>query len=128
MGVDIIELQAPAPEPGNISEGKFLQLRLDDTEYLLFAPQQRHRYHNQILAEFLQQRGIEHHWATPERLEVSSARVDVLGGGRFRVDEREGLLELWDDSHAYGRFQEQDLKKRISQSQHPWSRYRVHIH
>ena len=45
-------------------EGKFLHLVWRGQEYLAFAPSGLHRYHNQLLAHFLQDQGIPHHWVT----------------------------------------------------------------
>jgi hypothetical protein len=43
-----------------------------------------------------------------------------VGGGRFRVDLERGTLDLWDDSHAYGRFDERGLAARFAAAEHPW--------
>lgn len=110
-----------------VIEGKFLQLVLHGREYLVFASATRHRYHNQILAEFCADRGIAHRWVTAERLEVTDPALTVLGGGRFRADTRACTLELWDNSQAYGRFVERGLPERIAAADHPWARYTVTI-
>lgn len=109
-------------------EGKFLQVIVNGQEFLLCAASARHRYHNQILAHFLTEQGIAHHWAGPEKREVDSNAVNTVGGGRYRADHERGLLTLWDDSHAYGRFDETELAAKIAAAQHPWSRYQVRIH
>ena len=113
-------------DPGTC-EGKFLQLVLQGQEYLVFSPVSLHRYHNQILARFLHDRGIAHRWATQERLEYDTSKAQVRGGGRFRVSRREENLELWDDSHVFGRFDDDGLKEGIANAGHPWSDYRVTI-
>ena len=108
-------------------EGKFLQLRLDSHAWLVFSPSSRHRYDNQILASLLGTEHIAHHWVTAERLEYDESRVSVIGGGRFRVNRQTRTLELWDDSHVYGRFDDRGLTQSIARAQHPWSGYRVKI-
>ncbi len=108
-------------------EGKFLQLILDQHSYLVFSPSSLHRYHNQMLACFLQGRDIAHHWVTEERLTYDTARLRVLGGGRFRADAQKRILELWDDSHVFGRFEERGLAESIARVEHPWSSYEVRI-
>lgn len=109
------------------SRGKFLQLVLDGQEYLLFSPAGLDGYHNQILARFLTERGIPHRWSAAATLEVEHPGLRILGGGRYRVDTEAGRLELWDDSQAYGRFQERGLAQKIAGAQHPWSEFRLRI-
>jgi hypothetical protein len=123
---NIVILSYAPPEEIPI-EGKFLQLVWLGVEYLVFAPAALHRYHNQILARFCEEHGIPHRWLSEERLEVDSAELAVIGGGRFRADTVQRRLELWDNSQAYGRFAEHDLPSRIAAADHPWSRYTVEI-
>ncbi len=113
-------------DPGTC-QGKFLQLVLHGQDYLVFSPESLHRYHNQILARFLHDKGIAHHWATEERLVFDTTEAQVSGGGRFRLSRDEGTLELWDDSHVYGRFHDHGLKEHIAHAGHTWSGYRVTI-
>ncbi len=110
-----------------ICQGKFLRLVLHGQDYLVFSPGSLHRYHNQILARFLHDKGVVHHWATEERLEYDTTSAQVNGGGRFRLRRDEGTLELWDDSHVYGRFDSHGLMEGIARAGHPWSGYRVTI-
>lgn len=121
----VILSYAPPWEP--LIEGKFLQLVLRGVEYLVFAPASLHRYHNQILAQFCADRGIPHRWVTDERLEVDSPQLAVLGGGRFRADTVQRRLELWDNSQAYGRFDERGLAAKIAAAKHSWRTYVVTI-
>ena len=51
----------------------------------------------------------------------------VSGGGRFRVDTLTETLLLWDNSQAYGRFEESGLSDKIAGAGHPWSGYEVKI-
>ncbi|MGA7800895.1 MAG: hypothetical protein WCC36_08790 [Gammaproteobacteria bacterium] len=120
----VVYQTAPAPP---VQEGKFLQLRLQGREYLVFAPFALFRYHNQLLARFLADRNLPHRWATPQRLVVDAADLDVYGGGRFRADAASGILRLWDNSQAYGRFREPGLAERIAAAGHRWSGFRVVI-
>jgi hypothetical protein len=108
-------------------EGKFLQLSWRRQEYLVFAPAERHRYHNQILGRFLQERGVAHRWLNQEKLEVDDPDLVVLGGGRFRVSALRRTLDLWDDSHAYGRFREAGLPERIAAAGHAWSGFELRV-
>lgn len=117
----------PGPGEESLIEGKFLQLVWQGREYLIFVSATRHRYHNQILAQFCADQGIAHRWVTDQRLEVADPSLTVLGGGRFRADARTRTLELWDNSQAYGRFVEHGLCERIAAAEHPWAGYSVTI-
>ncbi len=108
-------------------EGKFVQLVLRGREYLVFAPRELHRFHNQILAHFLADHRLAHRWRSDQVLEMTSADVTVIGGGKFRVDTATKTLELWDNSQVYGRFDAQGLVARIGAADHPWSGYSVRI-
>jgi len=124
--VNIVHYPQPSQSEGPI-QGKFLQLTLRGQEYLLFAADSAHRYHNQILAQFLGDRGIAHHWRNEQELEVTDGACRVIGGGRFRADPHQATLDLWDDSHVYGRFTEDGLAAGIAKTAAPWSSYQVRI-
>ena len=102
------------------SSGKFLQLRWRGRETLLFAPADRHRYHNQILAAFAAEQGLPHRWITPERLELNHPDLLVIGGGRFDLDLAAGSMRLWDASQAYGSFRPEGLATGLAQAGPPW--------
>lgn len=110
------------------SEGKFVQLKWRDREYLIFADFDTHRYHTQILGQFLDEQGIPHHWDDPQHLDLENSPVAVMGGGRYRADTANKALELWDDSQAYGRFQDEGLTERLARTTHPWQGFSVRIH
>jgi hypothetical protein len=107
--------------------GKFLQFTWRKQEYLVFAPFELHRYHNQILGRFLSDNAVAHRWITKGMLEVGDPDLGVTGGGRFRVSLDRKVLELWDTSQAYGRFDENGLLEKIADAGHAWSGFRVKI-
>ena len=109
------------------AQGKFLQLRLAGTEYLLFAPKQLHGFHGQILAQFLKERALAHHWENEQTLKVDAAGVMVIGGGKFRLDAAACLLELGDNSQAFGRFDDRGIADRIKSAGHRWSGFDIRI-
>ena len=111
----------------NEYKGKFVQLALRDREYLLFAPFDLHSYHNQICARFLADNGIAHRWINEERLEFQCPEFTIFGGGRFHINTEKKTLKLWDNSQAYGRFDEHGLKEKIAAADHPWSGFAVDI-
>ena len=107
--------------------GKFLQLTLRGREHLLFAPFENHRYHNQILGQFLAEAGIHHRWIEKDRLKYNFPALNVIGGGHFRLNMQQKTLVLWDSSQAYGRFDETGLAKKIAGAEHPWSAFTVDV-
>lgn len=108
-------------------EGKFVQLVLRGREYLVFAPRELHRFHNQILGQFLAERSLPHRWSGEQALEIKAPELAVIGGGKFRVNTETKTLELWDNSQVYGRFDDRGLAERISAADHPWSGYALQI-
>jgi hypothetical protein len=108
-------------------EGKFLQLRWQDNDYLLFASRDSYRFHNQMLARFLANHALPHHWRDEATLEFDLPRLRVVGGGRFRFTRETQRLELWDESQAYGRFEEAGLVERIRASGHLYGQGEITI-
>ena len=107
--------------------GKFLQLTLGGTQYLIFAPAELYRFHNQILTHFASDRNIAYRWLDDQTLEINSPDLVVIGGGKFRIDTAGKTLVLWDSSQAYGRFDARDLPEAIASAGHPWSDFDIHI-
>ena len=107
--------------------GKFLQLTLRGREHLLFAPFENHRYHNQILGQFLAEARIRHRWINEERLEYDFPALNVIGGGRYQVNTQQKTLVLRDISQAYGRFDAAGLAEKIAGAEHPWSVFTVDV-
>ncbi|MFO7593419.1 MAG: hypothetical protein R6X15_05160 [Pseudomonadota bacterium] len=116
--------QTPSGEDG-INEGKFLQFIWQGVDYLLFADRGNHRFHNQILGRFLDEHQIPNRWVDDQTLEIDDDRLEVIGGGRFRLDHKENRLELWDNSTAYGRFDEAGIEGRITSADHPWRNMQI---
>ncbi len=112
---------APAPT------GKFIQVQWNGHEYWLFSTKGIHRFHNQILDWFCATEAIPRQWVTRERLAVEDPGVRVLGGGRYSMDPERGELTLFDNSTAFGRFQEEGLAEKLAAADHPWSRMRLTI-
>jgi len=66
-------------------------------------------------------------WSNQETLQIDEPELMVSGGGRFRVDTLTETLLLWDNSQAYGRFEESGLSDKVAGAGHPWSGYEVKI-
>ena len=110
-----------------IVEGKFVQFRWQGNEYLLFATRDKHRFHNQMLARFFAEHSLPHRWRDDETLAFDLPEFTVLGGGRFRFSREPVQLELWDNSQAYGRFDEEGLADRLRASGHPFGSGEIRI-
>ncbi|HEX9627973.1 MAG TPA: hypothetical protein VGA00_13625 [Acidiferrobacterales bacterium] len=123
-GIHVYLPPGGAPSPTQL-DGKFLQISWRGRDHLLFAPKSLHRYHNQMLAQFLAEHGIAHHWASDQQLDVDDPELRIHGGGRFRADAIRRELTLWDNSQAYGRFDAERAVGQIAAADHAWSAYRV---
>jgi hypothetical protein len=123
----LIIVDYPPPDQASVIEGKFVQLRLPDHEYLVFAARARHTYHNQILAHFLADRGLPFRWLSESALDFDVPGLAIVGGGRYRADQAARVLTLWDNSQVYGRFDERDLPGKVAGTGHRWSGYAVRI-
>lgn len=110
-----------------VVEGKFLQFRWQGNDYVLFATRDQHRFHNQILARFFNDHELPHRWCDDETLEFEIPEFSVLGGGRFRFTREPARLELWDNSQAYGRFNEEGLADRLRASGELFGEGEIHI-
>jgi len=120
----IIVLGSPqGARGGAVAEGKFVHLRWRGADQLLFAPFERHRFHNQLVAEFAAEQGIAHHWSGAEQLAVNDTGLQLRGGGLYRVYPQEQLLELWGRSLVYGRFQPGEVRALLAAAEHPWAAY-----
>ena len=117
----------PAFAPGSTQAGKFLQFLCEGIPCLLFTTPATHRFHNQLLARFLDDENIEHHWIDEERLKIPEERVRVKGGGRYHLDLAKCTLELWDNSQAYGRFDEEEITRQLANASAPWCDLRLTI-
>jgi hypothetical protein len=122
-----VKTYPPFPADGP-NAGKFLQIYCDGISWLLFATPDACRFHNQILSRFLDGAAIPYRWTSSETLEVTDRRIEVIGGGRFRLDPLGQHLELWDDSHAYGRFDASLVANQLASAGAPWDRLRLQIH
>lgn len=105
------EIKGPIPEKYS---GKFVQIRHGDTEYLLFSPKELTKYHADIVKRFCSERNIEGHYNYERKsFEIDEPDWIVVGGGKFEWDNKEKFIHLYDDSMAYGKFDEKGLKERI---------------
>lgn len=102
---------------GSIPErysGKFVQIRHNDTEYILFSPTELIKYHADIVERFCLERKISGHYNKDKKsFDIDDPAWFIVGGGKFDWDKKGKIIRLYDDSMAYGKFDEKGLKERI---------------
>ncbi len=107
--------------------GKFVQLEWNNEPWLLLASKDQHAFHNQIVAHFLTQHHLPHHWHSPEHLEFSAEGLHIIGGGKFHLNFPDSRLVLSDNSMVYGRFDEEKLASDLDGLPSPWSELMIEI-
>jgi len=97
--------------------GKFIQVRHGDTEYLVLSPREYSPYHADILERFCRERSISGAYAEgKKRFDIHDAEWVIKGGGKFEIDETKRQIRFYDDSMAYGRFEAGRLREKVSHS------------
>ncbi|MEK6651892.1 MAG: hypothetical protein AABY50_03080 [Nitrospirota bacterium] len=115
--VDYIETyysnKAKTPVPDKIN-GKFVQIRNNQTEYFVFSPKELTLYHANIVERFCLERGLKGAYAGEgKRFDIREPGWEVVGGGKFDIDKSQKQIRLYDTSLAYGRFDLKGLKEKI---------------
>ncbi len=105
----IVHTEAPP-----VISGKFVQIRNEATEYLVFSPKEFAKYHANIVERFCLDKGIEGSY-DPEgkRYVIADRAWSVDGGGKYEIDTKKKTIRLYDNSMAYGKFNIQGMKKKI---------------
>jgi Janus/Ocnus family (Ocnus) len=94
--------------------GKFVQIRNNDTEYLVFSPKELTPYHAGLVERFCAEKGLKGSYNDKNKsFAVHEPDWVVVGGGKFEIDSTEKCIRLYDDSMAYGRFESKGLKEKI---------------
>ncbi len=101
------------PEQRN---GKFIQVRHDDTEFLVLSPRDLTAYHANIAERFFSEQGVAGS-TNAHRTDFRSqdAEWEIVGGGSWEQDESARTLRLFGSSQAYGQFDRRGLAERIGQ-------------
>jgi len=108
-------------------DGKFVQVRNNGDEYLLFSPKGFAPYHADIVKKFSEDQGLAGKFFKPKmRFDIEEPGWMVTGGGKYRIDRGEKTLLLYDNSMAYGCFEAAGMKEKIL-SVHELSGYMVRI-
>ena len=107
--------------------GKFVQIRHDDMEYLIFSPKELTPYHANIVERFCRENALNGSYVGEEkRFAIYEPRWAVAGGGKFEIDGQVGFIRLYDNSMAYGRFDAVGLREKLSTIEE-LKRYNVRI-
>ena len=94
--------------------GKFVQVLHGETEYFVFSSREISPYHADILERFCRERSIEGVYEEGgKRFRILDAEWIIVGGGKFEIDENERYIRLYDNSMAYGRFDDKGLRDKI---------------
>jgi hypothetical protein len=97
--------------------GKFVQIRNNDTEYLIFSPRELTPYHADLVQRFCEERKIPGRYVKErKRYDIHDPEWVVAGGGKFETDRGKKSILLYDNSMAYGRFDTKGLREKISRT------------
>lgn len=101
--------------PPPVITGKFVQIRNEITEYIVFSPGDFTKYHANIVERFCLDRGIEGRYdGEGKRYDIADRAWNVIGGGKFELDTRNRSIRLYDNSMAYGKFDSAGLKDKMN--------------
>lgn len=94
--------------------GKFVQIRNDDTEYLVISPQELTPYHADLVERFCLENDISGTLdPAKKRYDIHDPSWTVAGGGKFEIDKTNKSIRLYDNSMAYGRFESRGLREKV---------------
>lgn len=94
--------------------GKFVQIRNNNTEYLIFSPKEFTPYHANLVERFCSETGLNGSYNNEgKRFDIHDPAWFILGGGKFEIDKTGKYIRLYDNSMAYGRFDSKGLKEKI---------------
>jgi hypothetical protein len=73
--------------------GKFIQIRSDETEYLLLSPGDLSAYHANIVELFFSEKQIEGMYnGKQDYYEINAPGWKIIGGGMWAINETEKIL------------------------------------
>ncbi len=101
-------------EVPSVISGKFVQIRHEATEYLVFSPKEFTKYHANIVERFCIDNGLEGSYDTEKkRFGIFDRAWSVMGGGKYEMDAGRKTIRLYDNSLAYGKFDKQNMTGKI---------------
>lgn len=111
----------------NEARGKFVQISWKGQPWLLLASKDQHAFHNQIVAHFMSEQHIPHHWQSPEILKYENSDLEIIGGGKFQLEWQKKVLIFSGESMVYGRFDEARLSASLQNCGKPWAEMAIEI-
>ena len=98
-----------------LATGKFVQIRNENTFYLVLSPTEFTKYHANIVERFCMDKGIEGAY-DPEakRFDISDQVWNIGGGGKFELDREARTIRFYDNSLAYGKFNPLGLRETMA--------------
>jgi hypothetical protein len=94
--------------------GKFVQIRNESTDYLVFSPKEFTKFHANIVERFCLDKGLEGSYDHEgKRYDISDGAWVVTGGGKYDLDGKRKSINLYDESLAYGKFQPLGLREKV---------------
>jgi hypothetical protein len=97
-----------------VRSGKFAQISSMEDEYLILSPKLFSEYHADIVERFCELHEIDGHYDKVRYVfKIHYNKWKVKGGGRWLMDDNVRVLNLFDDSKAYGRFDSKGMIEKI---------------
>lgn len=93
--------------------GKFVQLRKGELEILCLATLEQAGFHAHIVERYCTACGIAWSKVGDKDRVMPQGALQVVGGGRYELDEKEPSLRLHGSSIAYGTFDRRGLAVRL---------------
>jgi hypothetical protein len=95
-----------------VISGKFVRIRGEAADYLVFSPKAYAKYHANIVDRFCADKGIKGSYNKEgAKFIIADAAWEVLGGGKYDLDRNKKTIKLYDNSMAYGKFDRQWLQE-----------------
>lgn len=99
--------------------GKFIQIRNENTEYLVLSPRELSSFHANIIERFCMLNGLTGEYTTKKMDEYDITDPDwiIIGGGKWFFNDHEKWIHLFDKSGVYGKFDHTGLRDKILSSE-----------
>lgn len=105
------------PSPPRHRKGKFIQVLSEEGEYIIMSPKEMSAFHANIAERFFASRGVQGRYNHKrDDFRIDHPGWTILGGGHWELEEDTGVLTLWGESMAYGRFQGTGLARRMEKA------------
>jgi hypothetical protein len=98
----------------SVISGKFVHIRHETAEYIVFSPKEFTKYHANIVERFCLDNGLEGNFDTEgKRYNIVDRAWSIAGGGKYEMNTGRKSIRLYDDSLAYGKFNKQNMADKI---------------